>query len=119
MVLYLCRMSHCVLHEVLWSYIGILMLLFSEETRSTTGPLLPSLCPYGTILLTLYSMVWDWRVSRAGTMIFNWPQLLYPFLSSTGLPFLSVYRLVVWSWGLWTGRVYIILSQPCTVDIFQ
>ena len=37
----------------------------------------------GTILLTLYSMVWDWRVSRAGPMFFYWPKLLDPFSSST------------------------------------
>ena len=33
----------------------------------------------GTILLTPYSMVWDWRVSRAGPILFYWPKLLYPF----------------------------------------
>ena len=27
---------------------------------------------------SLYSMVWDWRVSRAGPMFFYWPKLLYP-----------------------------------------
>ena len=31
---------------------------------------------------------------------------------------LSVYRLVLWGWGLRTDRVYITLSQPCTSDIF-
>ena len=25
-----------------------------------------------------YSMVWAWRVSRAGPMLFYWPKLLYP-----------------------------------------
>ena len=29
-------------------------------------------------LLNPYSMVWDWRVSRAGPMLFYWPKLLYP-----------------------------------------
>ena len=31
---------------------------------------------------------------------------------------LSVYRLVLWAWGLRTDRVYITLSQPCTADLF-
>ena len=33
----------------------------------------------GTILLTPYSLVWDWRVSRAGPILFYWPKLLYPY----------------------------------------
>ena len=36
-------------------------------------------CPSGTILLTPYSMVWDWRVSRVGPMLFYLPKLLYPY----------------------------------------
>ena len=35
----------------------------------------------GTILLNPYSMVWDWRVSRAGPMLLYWPKLLYPYYS--------------------------------------
>ena len=31
---------------------------------------------------------------------------------------LSVYKLVLWGRGLRTDRVYIILSQPCTADLF-
>ena len=30
----------------------------------------PPQCPSGMILLTLDSMVWDWRVSRAGPMLY-------------------------------------------------
>ena len=37
---------------------------------------------------------------------------------SFSLSFLSVNRLVLWGWGLWTDRVYITLSQPCTADLF-
>ena len=44
----------------LWSHIGTLMRRLAAEHRS--GLLFPSLCPSGTILLTPYSMVWDWRV---------------------------------------------------------
>ena len=35
----------------------------------------------GTIVLTPYSMVSDWRVSRAGPMLFYWPKLLYLYYS--------------------------------------
>ena len=28
-----------------------------------------------------FSMVWDWRVSRAGPMLLYWPKLLYPYYS--------------------------------------
>ena len=31
---------------------------------------------------------------------------------------LSVCMLVLWGWGLRTGRVHITLSQPCTADLF-
>ena len=34
------------------------------------------------------------------------------------LSLLSVCALVLWGWGLQTDRVYITLSQHCTVDIF-
>ena len=45
-------------------------------------------CPCGTILQTLYSMVWDRRVSSAEKMLIYWPKLLYYFLSSTIFIFL-------------------------------
>ena len=54
-------MCQCGLHAVFWSHIGILMRLLVAEPRSTGGPLFPSQCPCGTILLTLYSIVWDWH----------------------------------------------------------
>ena len=37
---------------------------------------------------------------------------------SFSLSLLSVYRLVLWGWGLQTDMVYITLSQPCTADLF-
>ena len=73
----------------------------------------------GTIWLTQYSMVWDWRVSRAGPMPFCWPScslLLCLQLFSLSLPVL--YRLVVWGWGLPTDRVSISLSRPCIANFF-
>ena len=82
-------MCQCVLHALLWSHIGILMRLLAAEPRSTTGPLFPSQCPCKTFLLTLYSIVWDWRVSRAGLNAFYCHKLVYPFSSSTILHFSS------------------------------
>ena len=40
------------------------------RTSQYKGLLFPSQCPSGTILLTPYSMEWDWRLSIAGPMIF-------------------------------------------------
>ena len=59
MVLSLCRMCQCGLHAVLWSHIGILLRILPAEPYSTEGPLFPSQCLCGTILLTLYTMAWD------------------------------------------------------------
>ena len=71
MVLYLDRMCQCGLHAVLWSHIGTLMHRLAAEPRSTAGLLFPSLCPCEMILLTPYSMVWDWRgfKSRANAFL--------------------------------------------------
>ena len=75
---------------------------------------------WNDILLTPYSMVWDWRVSRAGSMLLYWPKLLYPYyiFYSFSITLLSFYTLVLGGWGIRTDRVYITLSQPCTADIF-
>ena len=52
-------------------------------------------------------MVGDWRVSRAGSMLLYWPKLPYPYYSlHFSLSLLSVYRLVLWGWGLRNDRVY-------------
>ena len=77
-------------------HIGILIRLLAAEPRCTAMSIFPSQCACGTILLTLYSMVWDWMVSRAE------PKLIYWLVCFS---LLSVFRLVLWSWGLWTYRV--------------
>ena len=69
------------LHALPWSHIGIHMRRLAAEPRSTAGLLFPSQCPSGMIMLTQCSMVWDWRVSGAGPMLFYWPKLLYPYYS--------------------------------------
>ena len=120
-VLYLDRVCRCVLHAVLWLHIGTLMHRLAAEPCSTAGLLFPSRFPSGTVLVTQYSMVWDWRVSRAGPMLLYWPKLLYPTIVFYyfSLSLISVNRLVLWGWGLQTDRVYITLSQPCTADLFK
>ena len=121
MMRYLGRMCQCGLHAVPWWHIGILMHHLATEPRSTAGLLFSSQCPSGTILLTPYTMVWDWRVSRAGPMLFYLPKLLYPHyivFHYFSLSLLPVYRLVLCDWGLRTNRVYITLSQPCSADLF-
>ena len=112
MVLYLDHMCQCGLQAVLWSHIRTLMHRLTAEPCSTAGLLFPSWCPSGTIMLTPFSMVWDWRVSRAGSMLLYWPKLLHTYYSLLifSLFLFSVYRLVLWGWGLWTDRLYITLS---------
>ena len=115
---YLCLMCQSGLHAVLWSHIGLLLHLPAAEPRSSAWLLFPSQYLSGTIWLTPYLMVWDWRVSRTGPMPFCWP-MLSPFLSSTiFLYLLFLYRLVVWGWGLRTDRVSISLSLPCIANVF-
>ena len=113
---FLDHMCQCGLHEVPWLHSGILMHCLAAEPRSTSGLLFSSQYPSGTIMLTPYSMVWDWQVSRAAPMFFYWPKQLYPYYCHLyfSLSLLPVYKLV-----LWTDKVYITLSQHCTADLFQ
>ena len=99
MMRYLDRMCLCGLHAVTWSHIGILVRHLAAEPRSTASLLFSSQCPSGTILLTPYSMVWDWRVSRAWPMLFiglscSIPTIVFYYFSISLLP---VYWLVLWA----------------------
>ena len=58
------------------------MSLLAAEPSSTTGLLFPCQYPCGTILVTMYSMVWDRRVSSAGLMHFYDLAARYIFISS-------------------------------------
>ena len=119
MVLFLCRLCQCGLHAALWSHIRTPMRLLVAEHRSITGLLFP--CQYlcGTILVTPCSMVWDWRVSRAGPMPFHWPSCSLTFcLFLFSLSLLSFHGLMLWGWDPRTDRVLIALSQPCITNIF-
>ena len=119
MLLYLDHMCQCGLHAVPWSHIGILMRRLVAEPRNTAGLIFPFKCPSGTILLTTYWMVRDWRVSTAVPMLFYWPKLLYPYYSLIyfSLSLFSLY--ILCGWGLRTDSVYITFSQPCTADLFK
>ena len=61
----------------------------AAEPRCIAGLLFPYKCPR------------TWSVSRAGLMLFCWPKLLEPFLSSTVLPFL--FFLSIGSLGWYCG----------------
>ena len=69
-----------------------------------------------TILPTLYSLLWHWRVSRAGPMLFYWAKPLSFFTISLSL--LSFYRLVVWGWCLCTDKGEN-LPHPCIATLFK
>ena len=89
------------------------------RTSQYAGLLFPSHYLSGTIWLTPYSMVWDWRVSRASPMPFCWPSCSLLFcLQLFSLSLLFLDRLVVWGWGLRTDRVSISLSRPCIANLF-
>ena len=108
MVLYLSRMSSA---RVTRGYLVARRYTYAppccrtSQYRSTKVPLFPSQCSCGMMLLTLYSMVWDWRVSRVGPMLLYWPKLLYPYYIYIVFYYFSfslipVNRLVLRGWGL-------------------
>ena len=66
-----------VLLLVLWLLIGTSSRLLVVGLLSIAQPLCPSRCLFGTILVTLCLMVWDWRVSRAEPMLSCWHDLLF------------------------------------------
>ena len=89
------------------------------DPYSTTGLLFP--CQYlcGTILVTPYSIVWDWRVSRARPITFYLLSCSLTFcLLLVSRSLLSLCGLVLWGWGIRTDRVLITHSQPFTANIF-
>ena len=81
---------------------------------------IPSQCPSAAILLMPYSMV---RPVTGGFqeqgqcfligLSCSFPTIVFYF----SISLLSVYRLVLWGWGLRTDRVYITLSRSCTADL--
>ena len=89
------------------------------EPRTTAPLLFPSQYLSGTIWLTPYLMVWDWRVSREGPMPFCWPSCSLLFcLQLFSLYLLFLYRLVVWCWGIRTDSVSISIYRHCIANLF-
>ena len=64
----------------LWLLIGTRLHLLAVELPSTVEPLCPSQCLFRTILVTLYLMVWDWRILRAEPMLSCCPNLVFIFV---------------------------------------
>ena len=91
----LSRMCRRVLLVVLWLLIGTRSRLLVVGLLSVAEALYPSLCLFGTILVTLRLMVWDWRVSRAEPMLSCWHDL----------PFLFVSYCFIFSFLPWVGCV--------------
>ena len=75
----LCRMCRRVLLVVLWLLIGTRSRLLVVGFLSIAEPLCSSRRLFGTILVTLCFMVWDWRVSRAEPMLSFRHDLLFLF----------------------------------------
>ena len=109
----LCRMCRRVLLVALWLLIGTRSHLPVVGLLSIAESLCPSRCLFGTILVTMCLMVWDWWDSRAETMLSCWHHLL--FLFCLLLFYLFLPSMVVWGWSLWTDSV-LTLSRPCTAD---
>ena len=114
MVLYLDRMCQCWLQAVLWSHIGTLRFMhrLAAEPRCKAGLLFPSQCPSGTILLTHIHWYGTGGFQEQGqyfsiAISFCIPTIVFYYFS---LSLLSVYRLVLWGWGLQTDRVYIVAN---------
>ena len=54
-----------VLLVVLWLLIGTSLRHLAVELLSTVEPLCPSQCLFGTNLVALYLMVWDWQGAKS------------------------------------------------------
>ena len=121
MVLYLDRMCRRGLHAVLWSHIGTLMHRLSAEPCSTAYF-------YSLLGVPLERSCYT-RIRWCGTDGFkDQGQCFFIGLScsiptivfySFSISLLSVYRLLLWGWGLQTDRVHTTLFQPCTADLFK
>ena len=75
----LCRICLCMLLVFLWMLIGAHSLFLVVGVLSIAEPLCPSRRLFGTILVTLCLIVWDWRVSRTEPMLSCWHDLLFLF----------------------------------------
>ena len=65
--------------RVLWLLIGTRSCLLVVGLLRIEEPSCPSLCLFGTIVVSLCLMVWDWQVSRAEPLLSSWYYLLFLF----------------------------------------
>ena len=117
MMSYLDRMCQCWLHAVPWSHIWVLMHHSAAVPQDFCSP--PSV-PLERSCWPHIWRCWTGRFQEQGQYFFiglscSIPTIVFYYFSLSLLP---VYRLVLWGWGLWTERVYITISQPCTADLF-
>ena len=93
------------------------MRLPAAEPHSPTGFLFPTQYLSGTIWFTRYSMVWDWRVSRAGPMPFCWPSC--PLLFCLQLFSLSLLFLFLGDEGIYSNEYGSVLLFQCRTNTLK
>ena len=96
----LCSMCQLVLLMMLWLLIGTRLRLLAVELLCTAEPLYPFRRLFGTILVILCLMAWDWRVLRAEPMLSFWPNLRFIFVSYCFLFFIPF---MGWLCGVWSS----------------
>ena len=84
---------------------------------STAEHLCPSRRLFGTILVTLCLMVWNWRVLRAEPMLFFWPNLLFS-LSKIVIPFFFLPYVCCVGLGLRIDRVVSLSPDHALLTLF-
>ena len=120
MVLSLDRMCQRGLHAALWLHIGTLRtsslqnLEVQQDFYSLFGVPLERSCKLRFRWCGTGGFQEQGQCFFIG-LSYSIPTIVFYSLS---LSLLSVYRLVLWGWGLRTDRVYITLSQPCTACLF-
>ena len=98
---------------MLWLLIDTRSHLLVVGLLSIAEPLCPSWCLFGTILVALFFMVWDWRVSIAEPMLSCWHDLLFIFCFR--LFYLLLLLSTGWLCGVGVfGLIECSLSRPCT-----
>ena len=120
MVLYLDHGCHRGLHAVLWLHIGILICrLSTSQFRRTFIALALSVPLEWSCWPSIRWCGTCWFQEQGQCFVIGQGcsiSTIVFYYFSLSLP--SVYRLVLWGWGLRTDRVYITLSQPCAADPF-
>ena len=115
-----CDIAHCRSVAVLCMLYKIRCYLMHPLNDALPGPYAPVWVTLGAMVTHRYTVVLQnlavpQDFCSLFSVSFSVPTIVFYYIS---LSLLSVYRLAVWGWGLWTDRVYITLSQPGTEDHF-